>query len=330
MTRISHNYFLPVVLLALLLLGACNNEKTAATPANETETPPASSQPDPQPEPQPNPDPQPEPQPDPAPQPEPQPDPAPQPDPQPVPPGSKTWYKPPVGATWQWQLSGDLNTSYSVDVYDIDLFDTPREKIAEIQATGKKVICYFSAGSWENWRPDKDDFPASVIGKKMDGWPGEKWLDIRSAKVRQIMMKRLDLAQQKNCDAIEPDNIASYNDNTGFPLTANDQLDYNRFLAQEAHKRGLGAALKNDLNQVQELVDVFDFSINEQCFQYDECDLLKPFINAGKAVFNAEYKSKYVNDPQARQQLCTDSLNRGFSTLILPKDLDDEFRFSCN
>ena len=253
-----------------------------------------------------------------------------QPQPQPQPPGGKNWYQPTVGTTWQWQLSGQLNTSYAVDVYDIDLFDTSRQKIAEIQATGKKVICYFSAGSWENWRADKDDFPLAALGKNLDGWPGEKWLDIRNNTVRQIMMQRLDLAQQKSCDAIEPDNIDGYTNNTGFNLTANNQLDYNRFLAEEAHKRGLSIGLKNDLGQVAELVNDFDFSVNEQCHEYNECNLLKPFVDAGKAVFNAEYKSNYVNDVQVRQQLCTSSLNDGLSTLILPLNLDDSFRFSCN
>ncbi len=29
--------------------------------------------------------------------------------------------------------------------------------------------------------------------------------------------------------------------------------------------------------------------MNEQCVQYDECDALKPFLNAGKAVLHIEY-----------------------------------------
>ena len=37
---------------------------------------------------------------------------------------SGNWYKPSVLVTWQWQLQGAVNTSYNVDIYDIDLFDS--------------------------------------------------------------------------------------------------------------------------------------------------------------------------------------------------------------
>jgi len=71
----------------------------------------------------------------------------------------QSWYQPNISTTWQWQLTGDLNLSYDVDIYDIDLFDTPKETIAELHNANRKVICYFSAGSYENWRPDKNKFP---------------------------------------------------------------------------------------------------------------------------------------------------------------------------
>ena len=52
-------------------------------------------------------------------------------------------------------------------------------------------------------------------------------------------------------------------------------------------------------------------------------------FNAGKPVLNAEYDDAYVNNPLSRAALCTDSLNRHFSTLVLPLDLDDSFRYTC-
>jgi len=42
-----------------------------------------------------------------------------------------SWYKPDQNSSWQWQLQGDINTSYAVDLYDIDLFDsnkTPQQR----------------------------------------------------------------------------------------------------------------------------------------------------------------------------------------------------------
>ncbi len=243
--------------------------------------------------------------------------------------GAGRW-QPQLSDTWQWQLTGTVNTSYDVDVYDIDLFDNTASVIQQLQNEGRRVICYFSAGSYEDWRPDQGDFDAADLGETLDGWPGERWLDIRSARVRQIMQARLDLAVQKGCDGVEPDNVDGYTNNTGFALTAADQLDYNRFLARQAHSRNLAIALKNDVDQVDVLVDFFDLAVNEQCHQYNECDTLTPFINAGKPVFNAEYASAYVNNPATRQNLCDTAQGQHFHTLVLPLDLDDSFRYSCN
>jgi hypothetical protein len=224
---------------------------------------------------------------------------------------------------------GEVNTAYDVDIYDIDLFDSPATLIEQLQDNGVKVICYFSAGSYEEWRPDADSFAPEVIGRTLDGWPDERWLDIRAANVRTIMESRLDLAVEKHCDGVEPDNMDGYTNNPGFPLTAQDQVSYNRFIANAAHARGLSVGLKNDLDQIAELVDYYDFAVNEQCFQYNECDALQPFTDQSKPVLNAEYKSKYVTNAVERDALCVDSINRLFSTLILPLDLDDAFRFSC-
>jgi len=239
------------------------------------------------------------------------------------------WYQPPAFVTWQWQLSGDLNTSYDVEIYDIDLFDTSISQIAAIQAIGKRVICYFSAGSYESWRSDAANFDSSDYANTLDGWEDERWLDIRSNNVQSIMKTRLDLAVEKGCDGVEPDNMDAYSNNSGFSLTSSNQLAYNRFIANQAHYRDLSVALKNDLDQVESLVDYYDFAVNEQCFEYDECDTLAPFTQASKPVLNAEYHDNYVNDVNQRNSLCTQSINLSFSTLILPLDLDDSYRDSC-
>jgi hypothetical protein len=240
-----------------------------------------------------------------------------------------TWYTPAVSVTWQWQLTGTVNATYDVEIYDIDLFDSSPALIQSLQNTGKKVICYFSAGSWEDWRDDKNDFDAGDLGNTLDGWEDERWLDIRSSTVHLIMKTRLDLAVQKGCDGVEPDNMDGYINSSGFSLTALDQQAFNRFIGNEAHVRNLSVGLKNDLDQVAELVDYYDFAVNEQCFEYDECDLLAPFISNGKPVLNAEYSAEYVDDATTRDVLCSESVTNQFSTLILPLDLDDEFLFSC-
>lgn len=244
---------------------------------------------------------------------------------------AQSWWKPGVTTTWQWQLSGPLNTSYNVAVYDIDLFDTSAQTIAQLKAQGRKVLCYFSAGSSENWRPDFASFNAADMGKPLDGWAGEKWLDTRSANVRAVMLSRLDLAVSKGCDGVEPDNVDGYTNGTGFPLTAATQLNYNKYLADAAHGRGLAIALKNDVDQLAQLEPWFDMAVNEQCNQYDECGGYSVFTSKNKPVFNAEYASKYKkNTNGARDKLCTKMTAAKIRTLVLPLDLNDAYRYSCN
>ncbi len=241
-----------------------------------------------------------------------------------------SWYRPPVDTTWQWQLSGTINSSYGVGLYDIDLFTTSTEEIKALQESGKRVICYFSAGSSEDWRDDFSKFPASTLGNGLDGWEGERWLDIRSQSIKDIMLARLDVAKAKGCDGVEPDNVDGYTNDNGFNLTANEQLEYNKFIAEESHKRGLSVALKNDPDQVALLEPFFDFSVSEECHLYNECDKYLPFIKAGKPIFSAEYDKKYRDDRVQRDKICSDAKEMKIHTLILPLGLDDEFRDSCD
>lgn len=240
-------------------------------------------------------------------------------------------WKPAISDTWQWQLTGRINTSYDVKIYDIDLFDTPDAVLAKLHADGRRIVCYFSAGSAEKYRPDYDQFKKSDLGKPLDGYPDERWIDVRSANVRRIMAARLDLAQTRGCDGVEPDNVDGYANRNGLGLTPEDQLDYNRFIAGESRKRGLAVGLKNDLGQVKALEPDYDFAVNEQCHQYRECDKLQPFTAARKPVFNAEYKAKYRdNTDGARDQLCRDARAADLRTLVLPLKLNDAYRYSCD
>ncbi|MGW4278223.1 endo alpha-1,4 polygalactosaminidase, partial [Streptomyces seoulensis] len=194
------------------------------------------------------------------------------------------------GVTWQWQLSGRLDTSVDAAVYDIDGFDHTAATVATLHRAGRKVICYVSTGAWEDFRPDAAKFPKAVLGEG-NGWKGERWFDIRRTDVLEpLMAARLDMCRAKGFDAVEPDNMDGYRNRTGFPLTAADQLRYNRLVARLAHERGMSVGLKNDLDQIPRLVGDFDFAVNEQCAQYGECERLKPFVAAGKAVFHVEYE----------------------------------------
>ncbi len=170
------------------------------------------------------------------------------------------------GTSFNIQLNGVLNTGYNVDVYDVDLFDTSAATITALKSSGKKVICYFSAGSGENWRSDYSSFQASDLGLNLDGWPGEKWLDVRSQSVLDVMAARLDLAVTKGCDGVDPDNMDGFLQNSCFTISSNEQLAYNRAIANLARSKGLSVGLKNDPTQAFGLESYFDFSLTEQCY----------------------------------------------------------------
>jgi len=241
-----------------------------------------------------------------------------------------SWYRPGIETTWQWQLAGAVNASYAVEVYDIDLFDNDAAGIAAIHSQGRKVLCYFSGGSSEDWRPDFAQFAAADLGNQVDDWPGEKWLDIRNESVLAVMLARLDQAKAKGCDGVEPDNMDGYNNDTGFDLTADNQLGYNRRLANEAHQRGLAVALKNDGDQAEDLVAYFDLSLNEQCHELGECAALTPFTTSNKPIFNAEYADDQAAATALATTLCPVARADRTRTLILPLGLDDSFRVSCD
>jgi endo-alpha-1,4-polygalactosaminidase (GH114 family) len=213
------------------------------------------------------------------------------------PPPAASWWHPAPGLTWQWQLSEPpVDTSVEAQVYDIDLFDNDAAVVRALHDQGRKVICYISVGSWEDWRPDASRFPAEVLGKDYQGWPGEKWLDIRRLDLlAPIMRARLDRCQAMGFDGVEPDNIEIYDNDTGFPLAYEDQLAYARWLADEAHARGLAIGLKNAPDMVADSLPFFDFAVTEDAFYYDWADQMLPFIAAGKAVFAAEYTDMNVD-----------------------------------
>jgi len=243
--------------------------------------------------------------------------------------GAAGWYRPSAADRLYWQLQGALDLSVDADVYDIDLYDTPAATIAALQDDGRAVVCYFSAGSAEDWRDDYDRFASADLGRPLDDWEGERWVDVRSANVRAILAARLDLAADKGCDGVEPDNVDAWSNDSGFPLTRADQLDFDRWLAAAAHGRGLAVGLKNALDLIPALVDDFDFAVNEQCHEFGECGANAPFVAAGKPVWNAEYAEDEASARARAAELCPAAKAAGIQTYVLPLALDGSWRVAC-
>ncbi|WP_261793913.1 endo alpha-1,4 polygalactosaminidase [Pseudomonas oryzihabitans] len=194
----------------------------------------------------------------------------------------------PQTLTWHVQLNGVLQKPNRT-LYDIDLYDTSKAVIANLKGNGKTVICYFSAGTWEDWRPDAALYPKAALGKALDAWPGERWLDIRRADVRALLAKRLDLAVQKGCQGVDPDNVDGFSNPNGLKLTKAQQLDFLNWLADEAHRRSLLVGLKNAVDLVPSLYGKFDFALNESCYDYAECNAYSYFRTQKKPVMIIDY-----------------------------------------
>ncbi|KAF4466532.1 endo alpha-14 polygalactosaminidase precursor [Fusarium albosuccineum] len=248
---------------------------------------------------------------------------------------SKLW-KPAVGTPFQIILSqtikipkgGVKDLKPNVPVWDSDLFDNPKETFTALRNAGKTVICYFSAGTYENWRDDKSSFQKKDLGNPLSGWPGERWVNIRSSSVRSIMAKRIKLAAEKGCDAIDPDNMDGYSNDNGLGLTEADTISYVKFLSSEAAKYKMVMGMKNGGSITESVLPYVGFCINESCIQYAECDLYSPYIDAEKPVFNIEYpKGAPTVKAVDRNRICSvkgDAQGSdGFSKVMKKMNLDE-------
>jgi hypothetical protein len=212
----------------------------------------------------------------------------------------------------------------SPDVYDIDLYvDTSitgdgnfvvnTAAVDAIHARGRHAICYMTAGDVENFRPDYPQFVAfdnqcghCLIGKPFSKrFSNEFWANLNNDQGQRDFMLQMVTARVQKCaaagfDGVEFDVVDAYAQGTrttGWNISYATQLDYDEALANIAHAYGMTVALKNDLGQLTDLMPYFDYAINEQCFQYKECDDNPPpgypaWVAAGKTVFTVEYRRK--------------------------------------
>jgi Glycoside-hydrolase family GH114 len=236
--------------------------------------------------------------------------------------GAGTW-RPPPGSTWQVQLSGTLDTSLDVAVYDVDLFTTSSTEMAGLHADGRRVICYVSVGTHEPWRADATMFPAPAVGNPLVGYPNESWLDTRDATVRALMAARLDVAAQKACDGVDLSNVSVDGADSGFPLAAADSMSYARFLAVEGHRRGLSVGLGGSSDIAASVEPDFEWAFTDSCLASATCGSFAGFVTAHKTVFAVEFGTA-ADVPT----ICPPARQAGLDALIKNRSFD-AFRVPC-
>jgi hypothetical protein len=222
---------------------------------------------------------------------------------------------------WQYQLTGEPDFESDVDLFVIDLFQPSATELAALHARGKVAVAYLSAGTFESFRDDADDFPESAIGNVLLNYPDEAWLDIRDPGVRAVMAARLEIARSKGFDGVLPTNLAGYSIDSGFDLTSADQLAYSEWLAMQAHARGLLIGMAGDFEQAPALIDRFDWAVHYGCIARGDCADLDLFAEQGKPVLDVET----AGDPA---DVCAAAEQLGINVLLKRPDFGP-YRLGC-
>ena len=235
----------------------------------------------------------------------------------------------PAGKTFEWRLDSLSNNYYTIaEIIDIDAFSATPELVANLKAQGKIVIAYLSVGSIEDFRPDVNDFPESIIGNEYEGYPDERWLDIRQIELlAPIMKSRFDMIKNKGFDGIEPDNMNGYQYDTGFDISEEDALVYSRWMIDQAHRRQLSIGQKNSEELIPRLFDEFDWILTEDAYVDNFYEELSPFISLGKAVFLVEYIDR-ITAEKFQERVCPRATASNYSAVLKNRDLTN-ITFYC-
>jgi hypothetical protein len=170
------------------------------------------------------------------------------------------WQPRPTTKPWQWQLQGRIDTSVDVPVFDVDGLETQQRTVRKLHDLHARVICHLDVSGFR--------------------------------EPTQALERRFEICERKGFDAVEPDGLTGRGNLTGLRTGRQAQLRFSRWVADQVHRRGMAAGLKNGGRLARALVGDFDFAIVERCFQFHECGYYRPFVRHRKAVFEAEYELK--------------------------------------
>lgn len=224
---------------------------------------------------------------------------------------------PPPDVAWYVRLDGAVDTGLSTDLFYLDAELQDPAELQALRAEGRRYFCYLSAGSVESFRDDAGEFPPEAVGNTLVGYRNERWLDVRSPGVRQLMARRVERLAALGCDGVPPSSLAVHAADTGFELSALDALDYARWLAERIHAAGMSAGLAGPAELTEELWPTFDFGLAVDCLERTECAEFQVFVAARKPVLHVE-----LGDAAAAPELCKAAEPLGFQTLVSTPGFD--------
>ena len=229
-------------------------------------------------------------------------------------------YVPAGDTTWGARLDGAVDIEDDVELFYLDPEQQDRADLEQLHAEGRHYLCYLSAGSWESYRDDSDQFPERVIGNPLGAFPNENWLDIRDPAVRELMALRVTRLAEYGCDGVPPSSLTGYAADTGFDLTLDDALDYARWLAERLHAAGMSAGLAGPSDLTGELWPTFDFGFAIGCLESTGCAAFDVFTQARKPVLYVEF-----GDESSAPAVCNAANARGFLPLVTDPGFSGSF-----
>jgi len=169
---------------------------------------------------------------------------------------------PPVDAGFDYQIGGDYPLPPGVTV-------VARDASGRAPA-GVYAICYVNAFQTQpgaRW-------PRELVLGEDPAWPGERALDISTARKRDRIFRRIARivarCAAKGFEAVELDNLDSWTRFTDAPFDRRDAVAHARRLIRRAHRLGLAVGQKNAPQLAGRRIG-FDFAIAEECARYREC-----------------------------------------------------------
>lgn len=182
---------------------------------------------------------------------------------------------PPIAnAVFDYQIGGPYTPPAGVEAVSRDRGARP--------ADGLYNICYVNAfqtqpDALDRWEEDDPD----LLLRNADGgliededW-GEALLDTstgdKRTRLAKIVGEWIDGCAESGFQAVEPDNLDSYERSDGL-LTRADNAAFAKLLADRAHAAGLAIGQKNTTDLLGQRREIgFDFAVAEECGRYDEC-----------------------------------------------------------